>query len=301
MTRDDLDLIVQSDGSNRSALGLVDQRNDSVDLQFSYNVEDNSAKSQRRQKSNNRVISKRLDVSLAQNITALRSRAGDTGGGVWRGSILLAQVLLQQLHVTDPSGCLFNKEVLSTANVLELGSGTGLLSLILAPFTHHYTCTDLPDLVPLIRKNISINSKLLVDCPNRLSYDALDWNDVQNCPPATRERLFLKNHFNNNASQMDRNQENSPGYDLILVVDCVYNPSLIPPLLTTIDLYTTPERSTVLVVMELRDEDVVREFLTQWGQMAGWKLWSIGDKSGTSLLDPRFAIWVAFKGTSSIV
>ncbi|KIM24183.1 hypothetical protein M408DRAFT_331934, partial [Serendipita vermifera MAFF 305830] len=99
---------------------------------------------------------------------------------------------------------------------------------------------------------------------------------------------------------MDRNQENSPGYDLILAVDCVYNPSLIPPLLTTIDLYTTPERSIVLVVMELRDEDVVREFLTQWGQMAGWKLWSIGDKSGTSLLDPRFAIWVAFKGISSI-
>ena len=207
------------------------------------------------------------------------------------GSILLAQALLQQLHGTES---FFNKGTLKTARVLELGSGTGLLGLVLAPWAGHHTCTDLPDLIPLIRKNITINSNLLSHCPDRLSYEPLDWNDVYNCSPAARERMFLK-HLPTGSSSGSNNEDQISGFDLILAVDCVYNPSLIPPLLTTIDLYAIPGRTVVLVVMELRDEDVVREFLTQWTSMSQWEITSVGNDGRPSFLDERFAIWMGLK------
>jgi hypothetical protein len=78
-TGDALDSIVLSESSNRSALGLIDQRNDSVDLQFSYSVDDSAPVTHRKRKMNSRTLVKKLNVSLAQNITALRSRVGDTG------------------------------------------------------------------------------------------------------------------------------------------------------------------------------------------------------------------------------
>lgn len=76
---DALDSIVLSESSNRSALGLVDQRNDRVDLQFSYNLEDDSKETSKKRRSKKEASSKKMDITLAQNITALRSRAGDTG------------------------------------------------------------------------------------------------------------------------------------------------------------------------------------------------------------------------------
>ena len=213
-------------------------------------------------------------------------------------SILFAQALLQQLHSTSSQATLFSRQVLDDVQVLELGGGTGLLGLILAPFTSHYTCTDLPELVPLIKKNILLNGKLLSECPDRLSYNALNWNDVYECPPAARERLFSKGLTDTRLVDNLNKESSNPGFDLILVVDCVYNPSLIPPLLTTIDLYTTLDRTAVLVVMELRDDDVLREFLTQWSRMPGWEIWSVGNEAHPSLLDERFAMWIGFKETT---
>jgi predicted nicotinamide N-methyase len=210
-------------------------------------------------------------------------------------SILFAQALLQQLHSTSSQDALFSRQLLGGARVLELGSGTGLLGLILAPFTGHHTCTDLPELVPLIKKNILLNGNLLSESPDRLSYDALNWNDVYECPPTARERLFLKGLSETCTGENMNEGILNPGFDLILAVDCVYNPSLISPLLTTIDLYTVPERTAVLVVMELRDEDVLREFLTQWSGMPGWEIWSVGNETHPSLLDERFSMWIGFK------
>jgi predicted nicotinamide N-methyase len=215
----------------------------------------------------------------------------------FNGSILLGQVLLQQLHGTSSQDTLLNKQALSVARVLELGSGTGLLGLILAPFTGHHTCTDLPELLALIKKNIVLNAKILSECPGRLSYEALNWNDVHVCSPAARERVFLNKNSTIRTEGGDSAQGNDIGFDLILVVDCVYNPSLIPPLLTTIDLYTVPGRTAVLVVMELRDEDVLREFLTQWIGMPGWEVRPVGNEGHPPFLDERFAMWIGFKDT----
>lgn len=143
-----------------------------------------------------------------------------------------------------------------------------------------YRCTDLPELVPLIRKNIQLNPHL---DNGHLTVEALDWVNVLNCPLHSRHRIF------------PTQGANERGPNLILAVDCIYNPSLIPPLLATIDHFATPLRTKCLVAMELRDEDVVREFLTQWMSLDGWHIQRLDRTEEKAFLDERFVVWVGSK------
>lgn len=73
-----------------------------------------------------------------------------------------------------------------------------------------------------------------------------------------------------------------------MAVDCIYNPALLSALVETID-WAADAGTQVLVVMELRQEDVVREFLTLW--LA--RRWVI--KRVVGLLGERYVIWVGCK------
>jgi protein N-lysine methyltransferase METTL21D len=196
--------------------------------------------------------------------------------------------LLEQLQGASKA-TLFHQNI-SEAHVLELGGGTGLLSLIIGSRVKSYTCTDLPELIPLINKNIFLNRDLVPGHEERLLVEALDWKDVENCPQALRRRLL--SHIYRNCPQ---DVEGNTGFDLVLAVDCIYNPSLVPPLLATIDHFAISNQSVIMIVMELRDESVVREFLTQWLAMTGWEIRQVGNDNHSSLLDERFVVWVGRK------
>lgn len=90
----------------------------------------------------------------------------------------------------------------------------------------------------------------------------------------------------------------SDSADIVLVVDCIYHPSLLPALLTTIDYLTVPNKTAIVVVVELRAEDVIREFLQGWldksSSQGEWEIWSIGD-----LLEGPYAVWVGWKSVLS--
>ncbi|KAI0258905.1 hypothetical protein BC834DRAFT_834385 [Gloeopeniophorella convolvens] len=198
-----------------------------------------------------------LEYELFQDRTALHSRRGDTGSVLWKASIEFLTLVLQQ-HRFPPEYTLFDYVGLSAAHVLELGCappGTGLLARALAPLVRRYTATDIPALVPLLRKN-------LVAVPGTAAA-ALDWTlpaarqlDVSTGPP-----------------------------DLVLVVDCIYHPTLVRPLLETLRALGAP----ALVVAELRAEDVLREFLAGW-LADGWHMWSVGE----GLLGPRWGMWIGY-------
>ena len=102
-------------------------------------------------------------------------------------------------------------------------AGTGLLALALSPLVRKYTATDIPALVPLLRKN------LLSTSPS-VAVTSLDWT-----LPALR--------------QVDVRSADAP--DLLLVVDCIYHPALVHPLLTTLTSLATPHHTAVVVVAEL--------------------------------------------------
>lgn len=83
-----------------------------------------------------------------------------------------------------------------------------------------------------------------------------------------------------------------PFIDLLLIVDCIYHPLLLPPLVDTIDYLATPEQTTVLVIIELRAEDVVREFLQLWltAGDGAWEVWRINE-----VMKGPYAMWVGQK------
>jgi len=152
---------------------------------------------------------------------------------------------------------------------------------VLSPLVRQYTATDIPDLLPLIRKNLALNFDGCSDLTastsgSNVTVEELDWLHVHRTPPSTRARFF---------------PFAADPLDLILAVDCIYNPSLLPALVETIDFLTTPGKTAVLIVIELRQEDVVREFLELWIAKGGWEIWRVRGE----FLSSRYAVWVGWK------
>lgn len=218
-------------------------------------------------------LPERVEVQLAQDVTALRSRKGDTGSVVWHASVAFARVVLQQHRFPIPDSTFIDYELLKSSRVLELGAGTGILSILLGPLCERYTVTDHPSMIPLIQKNVTNNSSNAIVEP-------LDWISVHSTLSSQRRRQFPVD------------EESDPPFDLILVVDCIYHPTLIPPLISTIDHYATPEKTAVLVVSELRSEEVLREFINTWLALPGWSVWHVG---GELLGDKRYVLWMGWK------
>jgi hypothetical protein len=134
----------------------------------------------------------------------------------------------------------------------------------------------MPALLPLLRKNLLSIAKpptasagaRIGATAGEITVSALDWTlparsqiDVRNEPP-----------------------------EVLLVVDCIYHPALVRPLLETMAALAAPRHTVALVVVELRAEDVLREFLEGWIAV-GWKVWSVAD----GLLGPRWGMWIAWR------
>ncbi|KAG8714858.1 hypothetical protein FRC11_006774 [Ceratobasidium sp. 423] len=199
---------------------------------------------------------KTIEIELFQDVTGLRSRKGDT-----------AKLLLQQHYFPPhpPHSALLNPTHLANSRIVELGSGTGVIGCALLPLlsgSGNITLTDLPELIPLLRKNAK---------SAKISVEPLDWT-WQILPKFTA--------------------------DLVLCIDCIYNTALVRPLVRVLGTFDAP----ILVVIELRDEDVVRDFLKEWLEWRshtgnevsgeeGFQVWRLADH----LLSPRFVAWLGWK------
>jgi hypothetical protein len=87
---------------------------------------------------------------------------------------------------------------------------------------------------------------------------------------------------------------NTDPADILLVVDCIYHPSLLPALVDTLHHLSIPDQTVVLVVIELRADDVTREFLQLWLAKPGWEVWRIGGE----LLPEPYVMWLGSRRTS---
>ncbi|THH00463.1 hypothetical protein EW145_g7072 [Phellinidium pouzarii] len=111
-----------------------------------------------------------------------------------------------------------------------------------------------------------------------VSVEALDWLQLQGTAPQVRSAIFRLTH----------------------AADCVYNPALVPALVVALDHYARPDSTRVLVVVELRAEDVVRKLLELWTGLGGWEIDS-SRRNGDYESDAenvKFATWLgdALKG-----
>lgn len=160
-------------------------------------------------------------------------------------------------------------------------AGTGLLSIALSSLVGRYTATDIGPLIPLIQKNVALNFPRWPHISEgtkgaNISVEELDWISIQSASASQRPKIY--------------NKDNNP-VDLLLVVDCIYHPALIPPFLATVDYLATPGKTAVLIVSELRAEDVMREFLERWLQIPGWEIWRIPNEE----FGKRYAIFLGWK------
>ncbi|KAF4610556.1 hypothetical protein D9613_006705 [Agrocybe pediades] len=262
-------------------LGYVDSHKDVLEVKFELtNVlppptagKETSLNRRNKSRKPAKPLEKTIEIELLQDKTALRSRKGDTGSVLWKASRDFAQLILQQYY-SAVTPTLLDRDVIGSQNVLELGAGTGLLSIALSPLVAHYTATDIGPLVPLIQKNVAHNFS--GDQASKVSVTELDWIALQSASPSQRQKLY---------------DVSSNPVDLILAVDCIYHPSLIPPFLTALDYLCAPGKTTALVVSELRAADVMLEFLDSWLKFPGWQVWRVPN----TLLGKHYVIFVGWK------
>lgn len=186
------------------------------------------------------------------------------------------QFLLKEHHF-PPESPLFDRNTLKEAKVLELGAGIGFLACALVPLVKQYTVTDIEDMVPLLRKNV-VRALDAADLSHLTTTD-LDWVQLHATSPARRHLVFKRDE----------------GYDLILCCDCIFNPSLVPPLVATINYCSTDDKTIVMIVVELRQEDVLREFLDQWLASGHWQIWRLPER----YLGARTIGWVGWRGAKA--
>lgn len=126
---------------------------------------------------------------------------GSLGGRVWDAAYALAR------YLEGPPG-----DALRGKRVVELGAGTGFLACCLALLGASVVATDLPDMLPIIRANLSFNGLLAPPAapappPGLAAVVPLDWSG--GCGAL------------------------APPYDFVLGSDLVYEPKLFAPLAAT--------------------------------------------------------------------
>lgn len=208
-----------------------------------------------------RNLSGNLVVPIYQDVTSLRSSKGNTGSVVWRSTVELAV----RLH----SGSIFDLARFRDAVVLELGAGTGALAAMVGGLSGTWIATDQQELVPLMRKNLDQAG------PHTVKASALDWFDFLS-PPSPHSAQLRRKHIldqitfptsnhNDNVQNKD-NHEGVTAPDIILCCDCIYNPGLFDALIATINVFTQPHKTIVLVSCEMRSDESLAEFLSKWKQ-----------------------------------
>lgn len=178
---------------------------------------------------------------------------------VWDGGVLLAEYIKK-----------YPAETILGKNVLELGSGTGLVGLTAAALGAKYVeLTDLPEAMPLLTQNIKANQSL--------------WEDV--CEGTARQSPSSSPAVVVACSELDwyspRALPTPPGtlahqrgccWDVILVADCVWTLDLVEPLIQTIralleqggrggsDLVLGRQRPELLISYQRRGHHVHKTF-----------------------------------------
>ncbi|KAL6754414.1 putative methyltransferase-domain-containing protein [Haematococcus lacustris] len=149
------------------------------------------------------------------------------GTTVWDASIVLAKLLEKNMR----KGGDFSQVRVAGKRAIELGAGMGLGGMALALMGAQVTLTDTAEVLPMLRRNCEGNLG-----SGKVSVVELDW------------------------FQPDQVAALQPPFDIVVAADCIYSEAIIPHLHRTIMDLTT-ERSTVVVVNELRSHTIQQAFI----------------------------------------
>ena len=183
--------------------------------------------------------------------------ADNLGLKTWASSYLLAKRLVT-LRPRLP-------DLQPTAQILELGAGTGLVGLAAAAvFKTHVILTDLPEIVPNLERNLQANAATLTCSGGSAETATLDWSS----PSAF-----------NLASDAD---PPAHSFSLILAADPIYSPEHPRLLVQAIEEHLSRAKDArVVIELPLREAfGAERHGLRDWMAKLGLKVLDEGEEVG---------------------
>uniref|UniRef100_A0A8C5P7D9 Methyltransferase like 21E, pseudo n=1 Tax=Leptobrachium leishanense TaxID=445787 RepID=A0A8C5P7D9_9ANUR len=156
------------------------------------------------------------------------------GATVWPSALVLCYFL--EIHGRQLS--------IEHKTIIEIGAGTGLVSIVASLIGAQVTATDLTELVGNLQYNVHRNTK--DKCKHIPQVKVLNWG-------TDLEETFPKSSLH---------------CDYILAADVVYNHPFLMELLVTFD-HLCQERTTILWAMRFREEntDIENEFIANFQKL----------------------------------
>ncbi|KAH8728300.1 putative methyltransferase-domain-containing protein [Phaeosphaeriaceae sp. PMI808] len=165
--------------------------------------------------------------SFELNIHEPALTGDDLGLKTWAASYLLAK-RLYTLNLIQPSNQ-------PKPQILELGSGTGLVGLAMAGLGADVILTDLPSIYTNLERNAKSNSATIVQNGGSARTGILDWSNPSVCE--------LPDAIDSSKSKVITSK-----FPLILAADSLYSPEHPHMLVDTIETWLSQESSARVIV-----------------------------------------------------
>mmetsp|Transcript_13555 Transcript_13555/g.20224 ORF Transcript_13555/g.20224 Transcript_13555/m.20224 type:complete len:467 (-) Transcript_13555:638-2038(-) len=209
---------------NRKRAQLCDNGDDDSSNSSSSSSHTDGTNDESKNSNNNKKNMPAISVTVKQDSAC----GSHTGGIVWETSYLLATFLLERYREKSHSTTI-NDDRYALGRVLELGSGCGMLGLILAAsgLCQVVVSTETTEVMHNLRKNIQSN----IICRDDKSTSSLSASPC--CPPGSIVPRQLR--WDNIETDIESGEGDlSPhSFDTIIGTDVVFTTTLVKPLLQT--------------------------------------------------------------------
>ncbi|KAG0304186.1 Methyltransferase-like protein 21D [Dissophora globulifera] len=197
-----------------------------------------------------------------------RDTRGGVGSTIWDAAIVLSKYLEKSALISLTSSA--SRPI----NVLELGSGTGIVGLAVARILSdnrvmagsRVVLTDKDNVLPLLQRNVEKNASAGISIEARI----LDWEAVSgvrapgSSVEATREKVDA---ISDSIPRVTYEDIVNVDWDLVIVSDCIWVPELYGSLIGAINTIISPRDKTQLVVaFEKRNFSEEMEFFAMLGK-----------------------------------
>ncbi|KAI5920210.1 hypothetical protein F4810DRAFT_683854 [Camillea tinctor] len=218
------------------------------------------------------------DYIIHQSPTILNRPGSTTGAVVWKITPLVAEWLGSSDNLLWKSGVLS-----SSSSILELGCGiSGLVGLVLGPLVSRYVLTDQSYVSRLVEKNLEENIAVATQKPVSLK------RSRGKSATTTAQKSSMNLRFTPLDWELDEvtpsltGTEDIRSFDAVIACDCIYNDTLIRPLVQTCvdacklrsrDPSVSDNPALCIVAQQLRDPEIFEGWIKEFNKhFCAWRV-----------------------------